>query len=180
MTDIGRSFLITVTWSQCGSLLIGMLLFKIFGNNVVAVRNDRNKKKKPKLENPSSNIEEVTEDEQSVLQEILEAHRVTFPQIEEAVLSPMSCHDTRGDIENDEASKENSVSGFCQNKIWQNHSVMIEFQSSLLENEYQSITLLSSQKLQDSEMNVNFCSRIKRRKSPCCGIKWQNFHQKES
>lgn len=33
---------------------------------------------------------------------------------------------------------------------------MIEFQSSLLENKYQSITLLSSQKLQDSEMNVNF------------------------
>lgn len=93
-----------------------MLLFKIFGNNVVAVRNDRNKKKKPKLENPSSNIEEVTEDEQSVLQEILEAHRVTFPQIEEAVLSPMSCHDARGDIENDEASKENSVSEFCLNK----------------------------------------------------------------
>lgn len=78
------------------------------GMSKEAVRNDRNKKKKPKLENPSSNIEEVTEDEQRVLQEILEAHRVTFPQIEEAVLSPMSCHDTRGDIENDEASKENS------------------------------------------------------------------------
>lgn len=74
-----------------------------------AVRNDRNKKKKPKLENPSSNIEEITEDEQGVLQEILEAHRVTFPQIEEAVLSPMSCPDTRSDIENDEASKENTV-----------------------------------------------------------------------
>lgn len=38
---------------------------------------------------------------------------------------------------------------------------MIEFQSSLLENEYQSITLLSSQKLQDSEMNVNFAAESK-------------------
>lgn len=94
-----------------------MLLFKIFGNNVVVVRNDRNKKKKLKLENSFLNIEEVTEDEQSVLQEIFEAYRVIFLQIEEVVLFFMFCYDIRGDIENDEVLKENLVSGFCQNKM---------------------------------------------------------------
>ena len=37
----------------------------------------------------NSNSEEVTEDEHGVLQEILEAHRKTFPQMEEAALSPV-------------------------------------------------------------------------------------------
>ena len=58
-----------------------------------AVRNDRNKKKKTnKSENASPNpeSEELTEDELSLLQEILEAHRATYSQDELAPLSPLS------------------------------------------------------------------------------------------
>ena len=58
-----------------------------------AVRNDRNKKKKPtKSESicPSPETDELTVDELSLLQEILEAHRVTYSQEELAPLSPLS------------------------------------------------------------------------------------------
>ena len=58
-----------------------------------AVRNDRNKKKKPtKSESicPSPETDELTVDELSLLQEILEAHRVTYFQEELAPLSPLS------------------------------------------------------------------------------------------
>ena len=60
---------------------------------MIAVRNDRNKKKQlnKKMETSSTpTLEEVTDDEQGILQEILDAHRRTFPRIEEAALSPVS------------------------------------------------------------------------------------------
>ncbi|KAJ8320416.1 hypothetical protein KUTeg_002003 [Tegillarca granosa] len=58
-----------------------------------AVRNDRNKKKKLlKPEVSNSNSEDVTDDEHALLQDILDAHRATFPQMQEAALSPVSRH----------------------------------------------------------------------------------------
>lgn len=50
-----------------------------------AVRNDRNKKRKQKPESTSSLTEELTEDDQMLIQEVLEAHRVTTPNIENGV-----------------------------------------------------------------------------------------------
>lgn len=62
------------------------------GMSKEAVRNDRNKKKKPKAESvcPSPEADELTEDELTLLQEILEAHRATYSQDELAPLSPLS------------------------------------------------------------------------------------------
>ncbi|XP_021341357.1 retinoic acid receptor alpha-A-like isoform X1 [Mizuhopecten yessoensis] len=64
------------------------------GMSKEAVRNDRNKKKKMKVEidgtDTACSTEEVTDDDMGILQEILDAHNSTFPNIEEEVLSPVS------------------------------------------------------------------------------------------
>lgn len=56
------------------------------GMSKEAVRNDRNKKKAKRSED-GTQLEELTEDEQAMLQEILEAHNETFQKQEEATPS---------------------------------------------------------------------------------------------
>lgn len=50
-----------------------------FASLIPAVRNDRSKKKKQKPESSSNISEELTEDDQMLLQEVLDAHRDTTP-----------------------------------------------------------------------------------------------------
>ncbi|KAK3082684.1 hypothetical protein FSP39_002535, partial [Pinctada imbricata] len=91
------------------------------GMSKEAVRNDRNKKKKLKGEIVNSNSDEVTEDEHSVLQEILEAHQKTFPQIEEAALSPVPVitNHFKGDSEKkDDDMEEEDGDGKGKQMLW--------------------------------------------------------------
>ncbi|CAL1534530.1 unnamed protein product [Lymnaea stagnalis] len=51
----------------------------VMGMSKEAVRNDRNKKRKQKPESTSGGPDEVTEDDQMLIQEVLDAHRDTTP-----------------------------------------------------------------------------------------------------
>lgn len=54
------------------------------------MRNDRNKKRKHKPESTSGLTEELTEDEQMLIQDILEAHRDTLPANENGANLPLN------------------------------------------------------------------------------------------
>nr|KAG5707687.1 hypothetical protein BaRGS_003262 [Batillaria attramentaria] len=58
------------------------------GMSKEAVRNDRNKKRKQKPESTSGLSEELTEDDQLLIQEVLEAHRATTPDVENGSSPP--------------------------------------------------------------------------------------------
>ncbi|PVD38597.1 hypothetical protein C0Q70_01213 [Pomacea canaliculata] len=60
------------------------------GMSKEAVRNDRNKKRKHKPESTSGLTEELTEDEQMLIQDILEAHRDTLPANENGANLPLN------------------------------------------------------------------------------------------
>ncbi|XP_033729024.1 retinoic acid receptor beta-like isoform X1 [Pecten maximus] len=87
------------------------------GMSKEAVRNDRNKKKKMKAENDSMDVacstEEVTDDDMGILQEILDAHNSTFPNIEEEVLSPVSTNPALGSSEETEIKGEKDQDENC-------------------------------------------------------------------
>lgn len=56
-----------------------------------AVRNDRNKKRKQKPESTSGGLssEELTEDDQLLIQDVLEAHKATTPAVENGATPPV-------------------------------------------------------------------------------------------
>ncbi|KAH9494969.1 hypothetical protein Btru_020722 [Bulinus truncatus] len=67
-----------VTRNRCQYCRLQKCIAK--GMSKEAVRNDRNKKKKMKPESSSSLLDELTEDDQMLIQEVLDAHRETTPK----------------------------------------------------------------------------------------------------
>lgn len=68
------------------TLIFYHFIFSLYLFSITAVRNDRNKKKTKRQEDCIQS-EELTEDEQLMLQEILEAHRDTFQKHDEITQS---------------------------------------------------------------------------------------------
>ncbi|XP_035824311.1 retinoic acid receptor gamma [Aplysia californica] len=62
----------------------------IMGMSKEAVRNDRHKKRKQKPESTSGLSEELTEDDQMLIQEVLDAHRDTTPNSQNGATLPFS------------------------------------------------------------------------------------------
>lgn len=62
-----------------------------YGFLLSAVRNDRNKKRKQKPESTSGGLssEELTEDDQLLIQDVLEAHKATTPAVENGATPPV-------------------------------------------------------------------------------------------
>ena len=87
------------------TLIFYHFIFSLYLFYITAVRNDRNKKKTKRQEDCIQS-EELTEDEQLMLQEILEAHRDTFQKQDEKTPSRVPEIKTNG-LASERLSSEN-------------------------------------------------------------------------